>query len=175
MILLLNGAFGIGKTTVARALAARMPGSVLYDPEIIGIALQRLNRLGGRRVDDFQDLSLWRRLTVVGVRMARMRSPRVIVPMAISNTAYLDELRDGISRFEPHLFHLCLVAPKRIVQERLRQRGADPTSNKWEFRRAAECCDAHADRHFAIQVDTSNRTPDEIAGELLALSFDSVQ
>src|SRR5687767_2126468 len=64
LILLLNGAFGIGKTSVARRLVARLPRAVLYDPEIIGIALQRAARIVGWNVPDFQDLRLWRRLTI---------------------------------------------------------------------------------------------------------------
>jgi hypothetical protein len=55
MILLLNGAFGVGETTVARAVVARLPRAVVFDPEIIGIALQRLARAAGRRVDEFQE------------------------------------------------------------------------------------------------------------------------
>jgi hypothetical protein len=73
VILLLNGAFGIGKTTVARALVTRMPGSVLFDPEMIGIPLQRVARAVGRTVEDFQDLRTWRSLAVLGLRLARAR------------------------------------------------------------------------------------------------------
>jgi hypothetical protein len=47
VILLLNGAFGIGKTTVARVLVRRLPCAVLLDPELLGIALQRVTRVGG--------------------------------------------------------------------------------------------------------------------------------
>lgn len=93
MILLLNGAFGIGKTTVARALGRRLPHSLVFDPEPIGVALQRAARLAGRNVDDFQDLPSWRALTVTGLRVARVFWPRILVPMAFSNTTYLDEIR----------------------------------------------------------------------------------
>jgi hypothetical protein len=37
MVLLLNGAFGIGKTTVSRLLVARSPRAVVFDPEWMGI------------------------------------------------------------------------------------------------------------------------------------------
>lgn len=157
MILLLNGAFGIGKTTVARALVARLPRGVLFDPELIGMALQRV-----RRVDDFQDLALWRRLTIAGLRATRLVWPNVVVPMAFSNLAYLDEVRDGLRRFEPRVLHVCLVAPLAVVEERLRSRKAEA----WAFRQAAECCRAHARDEFAVHIDAT-RTPEEIAGEIL--------
>jgi broad-specificity NMP kinase len=158
VILLLNGSFGIGKTTVARLLVKRMPRAVLFNPELIGSALQLV-----RRVDDFQDLPSWRRLTIAGLRAARMVWPNVIVPMAFSNTAYLDEIRRGISRFEPDVVHVCLVAPLDVVHARLRRRG---DTDEWPYRRASECCIAHQRIEFAVHVDAA-RDPEVIAAELL--------
>src|SRR5215212_6407732 len=89
MILLVNGAFGIGKTSVARVLVGRLPGAVLYDPELLGIALQRIARLFGHGVEDFQDLRLWRRVTIAALRVFRLGFRNVVVPMAFSNAAYL--------------------------------------------------------------------------------------
>jgi len=37
-----NRAFGVGMTTVARLLRRRLAPAVLFDPEPIGIVLQRL-------------------------------------------------------------------------------------------------------------------------------------
>ena len=35
VILFLNGPFGIGKTTTAHLLVERLPGALLYDPELV--------------------------------------------------------------------------------------------------------------------------------------------
>jgi hypothetical protein len=45
MIVMLNGSFGIGKTTVAKLLRNSLPGSVMYDPEWAGSVLMRLPSL----------------------------------------------------------------------------------------------------------------------------------
>src|SRR6476469_4831459 len=61
MIVWLNGSCGAGKTSTAGELLDLIPGSVLYDPELIGRGLRRLlppKRLG--EVDDYQDLPSWR-------------------------------------------------------------------------------------------------------------------
>jgi thymidylate kinase len=166
MIILLNGAFGIGKTTVARSLVARLPRATLFDPELVGMALQRGARLLGRGVEDFQDLASWRRLTVAGIRAARALRPNIVVPMAFSNATYLREIRLRISRFEPRLFHFCLIAPVEVVHERLRGRGEDRERSAWQYRRASECCITHASEDFATHVD-ADRTPDDIAQEIL--------
>jgi chloramphenicol 3-O-phosphotransferase len=166
VILLLNGAFGVGKTSVARVLVARFPGAVLYDPELAGIALQRAARLFGREVGDFQDLRVWRRLTIAALRIVRLVRKNVIVPMAFSNPAYLQEIQRGIARFEPRQFHFCLVAPLPVVQQRLQTRTLDAADASWQFRRAAECCAVHHDAVFATQVNAADRTVQEIADQI---------
>ena len=42
MYVLINGAFGIGKSAVARELRTLLPGSVIFDPEWPGYALRRV-------------------------------------------------------------------------------------------------------------------------------------
>ncbi|CAM5243529.1 hypothetical protein SALBM217S_06468 [Streptomyces griseoloalbus] len=59
MIVWVNGAFGAGKTTTAHELIELIPNSTLFDPEVIGGALERLlppKRLA--EVGDFQDLPI---------------------------------------------------------------------------------------------------------------------
>ena len=170
MIVLLNGSFGVGKTTVARAVVRQMPHTLLFDPEWIGIPLQRIARLFGRTVDDFQDLRIWRRLTVFGLRIARRFRPNIVVPMAFSNASYLQEIRDGIRSFDERVVHFCLIAPLDVVRARLRQRGATEANAPWAYRRALECCAAHGSREFAEQIPTADRDPAEIAGEVIRLT-----
>ena len=65
MIIWLNGAFGAGKTTAAQETLDLLPGSALFDPELVGSGLRTMlpkERLA--QVDDFQDLPSWRRLVV---------------------------------------------------------------------------------------------------------------
>jgi hypothetical protein len=167
MILFVNGAFGVGKTSVARALRRQLSRSLLFDPEKIGLPLQILARLVGHRVDDFQDLGLWRTLTVAGLRVACWLSPNVIVPMSFANPAFLDEVRTGVSRFDSQVVHVCLIAPLAVVHDRLRKRGADPGRDAWTYRRAAECCAVHGDPIFGHHIDSVGRTTCEVAEDIL--------
>ena len=164
MIVLLNGAFGIGKTTVARELVSRLPRAILYDPELAGIAMQRVVR-----VEDFQDLKIWRRFTILALRATRLLWPNVIVPMAFSNVDYLREIQSGVARFESRSYHVCLVAPVEVVYDRLRTRRLEPRDAEWQFRRAAECCVAHQQPAFAAHVHAADRSVSEIADEILRL------
>lgn len=168
MVILLNGSFGIGKTTTARALQLALPDAMLS--ERIGWVLQRLPRwipLGGRGTGDFQDMPIWRSVTIRGIRLARWRRSTVIVPMAFSNLKYLNEIREGIRAFEPDVRHLCLVAPLEIVKERLAGRGLGPGGPAWAHRRATECCEAHARPEFGEPVLTAGRGVSEVVEDVL--------
>jgi hypothetical protein len=173
LVVFVNGAFGIGKTTVARLLRERTPGSALFDPELLGLALRRLPGfvpLEGRGTDDFQDLALWRRGTVQGIRLVRALRATVIVPQALSNLAYLRELTAGVRRFEPKVRHFCLVAPFAVVRARLEKRGLDPArdSGAWQLRRAAECCAAHGSPEFSEQIATEDASAADVASAIAA-------
>jgi len=171
VIVLLNGAFGIGKTTVARVLARRLPGASLYDPERIGFVLQRLPRfvpLDGRGTDDYQDLPLWRSLLVRGACARRRLARTLVVPMAFSRLDYLGEIRSGLAAIDPDFHHVCLTATLATIHARLaaRERAGTPTTD-WMLRRAAECVEAHADPAFDPRIATDDRTPDEVAHAVL--------
>jgi len=162
VVVLVNGAFGVGKTTVARELRTRLRGAAIFDPEAIGFVLRRLP---GYRGSDYQDLRAWRALTRIGVRAWSALHRVVIVPMAFSEPARLEALRSGL---RGPVRHFCLTAPLEVVRARLASRGEPLGDPRWAWvhRRAAECCAAHAHPEFAEQVATEGRTPAEIAAEI---------
>lgn len=173
MIVLLNGAFGIGKTTVAWLLQRRLPGSVIVDPELGGSALRLISAvlpLQGRRTDDYQDMPAWRRLTIASIRTARLFRSTIIAPMAFTNPDYLREVLDGVRRFDADVRQFCLVAPLEVVEDRLRRRAAASSTpvTAWQTRRAAECCAAHAGPGFGEPVPAGDRDPDAIAADIVA-------
>src|ERR1022692_560767 len=113
MLVIINGAFGVGKTTVVGILRQRLHGSTLFDPERIGYILHRLPSFfpfSTRRFDDYQDSAFWRSITVrLASRQARCRGV-VLLPMCFSNLVYLDEIRSGVESRGCAVQHLCLTA-----------------------------------------------------------------
>ena len=85
---MLNGAFGVGKTTVARALVSALPNAPLFDPEEVGYLARRLTegvRAGAEDTDDFQDIALWRSLTIQSVAVLRRQyRPTLVIPMTLA-------------------------------------------------------------------------------------------
>jgi len=63
VIVWLNGTFGVGKSATAAELARIMPGSRVFDAEIVGYMLMTM--LQDLAFSDFQDLPPWRALVPV--------------------------------------------------------------------------------------------------------------
>jgi hypothetical protein len=170
---MINGAFGVGKTTVAGLIRRAVPGSLVYNPELTGWALQRLSRwihLRGAGTDDFQDIELWRKSAVAGARLVRAvaRGP-VVVPMAFSRRDYFDEVVAGMSRLDSTVRVFCLRAGMPTILGRLAMRGDDVSGSEseWVVRKARACVAAHEDEHFGQPIDTEQRSAREVAQEIL--------
>ncbi|HEX8097438.1 MAG TPA: AAA family ATPase [Pyrinomonadaceae bacterium] len=174
MVVIINGSFGVGKTTVAKLLREAFPGSAVYDPEWAGLVLMRLPKwvkLKGAGTDDFQDIELWRRLTVAGVRLfGSLASGKVIVPMTFSRRAYLDEVVAGIMRHDPVTRTFCLRASLPTVKKRLAGRGTktEGPGAEWIARRIVECAEAHSGSHFGEHVETEGRSAREVAEHIIS-------
>ena len=98
-IFCLLGQNGAGKTTTAHELIELIPNSTLFDPEVIGGALERLlppKRLA--EVGDFQDLPIWRRLVIdTAAAMLAELGGTLVVPMTLLRQEYRDEIFGGLA------------------------------------------------------------------------------
>jgi predicted kinase len=169
-VILVNGSFGVGKTTVARAMRGMLPRAAIYDPEYAGLLLRKVARwapLAGSETDDFQDMPAWRRSVVWGTRAAcLLNAGPVIVPMTFDEPVYFDEVLQGIRAFAPEATAICLTATVATVRDRLIGRGTDP-DGAWIARRVEQCVRAHVDDRFGSRIDTEGRSPDAVAREIL--------
>ena len=173
MIIVINGSFGIGKSTVARLLRRRVPRSLVYNPEWAGSILMRLPRwikLRGAGTDDFQDIEMWRRSVIAGVRLFQaVASGAVIVPMAFSRREYFDEVVAGLKSLDPNVRVFCLRADMATILERLdvRRRHGRPRAVSWSVRKARVCVASHADEHFGEPVNTVQASASQVAKAIL--------
>jgi hypothetical protein len=169
MIILINGSFGIGKTTVARLLRRRVPRSLVYNPEWAGSILMRLPRwvrLRGAGTDDFQDIDLWRISVITGVRLFQaFTTGAVIVPMAFSRREYFDEVVAGLKSLDPDVRVFCLRADMTTILERLnaRSRHGHAGTVAWSIRKARACVASHEDEHFGEPVNTVRANASQVA------------
>jgi len=168
MVIWINGAFGAGKTRVARRLVAMRADAWLFDPEQIGFMLRSL--WPGGVPGDFQDLPIWRQLTVATLAEAASRNPgrMPIVPMTLVNKAYFREVMDGLAEKEVDVRHFTLLASPATLRRRIRWRLDRPASKRWARAQIERCSAALADPGFAIHVPTDARPVAAIAEEILS-------
>ena len=168
MLIWLNGAFGAGKTSVARVIVSTRPEATLVDPEQIGFLLRRL--LPKREPPgDFQDLPLWRELTVrILTEAAAIATGPVVVPMTLVDPLYFEEVVGGLRLAGVDLRHFTLTAPPDTLRRRLRRRLGWPGSRRWALARVERTGSALADNLFAEHIDTERRSVREVA-ELILL------
>lgn len=173
MIILINGSFGIGKSTIARLLRRSVPRSLVFNPEWTGSILMRLPRwvkLRGAGTDDFQDIDLWRRSVITGVRLFQaFTTSAVIVPMAFSRREYFDEVVAGLKSLDPNVRVFCLRADLTTILERLdaRSRHGRIRDVAWSVKKARVCVASHENEHFGEPVNTVEASPSQVAKAIL--------
>lgn len=167
---MLNGSFGVGKTTTAQALLDVIPNALLYDPEQVGYlarAITKEARSIAEETADFQDIRIWRPLVVAAAeQLIRHYARPLIVPMTLANPAYLDEIKNGFSAFDRQVYHFCLTASLQTIHSRLRERGDSPES--WCWRKAIEYAPMFSDARYAIHIDAEHNAPSEVISQILS-------
>jgi AAA domain len=118
VIVWVNGAFGVGKTTVAAALVAALGSRARnWDPERVGAMLQ--SELADLPVEDFQDWSAWRQVVVATAAAIHEQTGQLlVVPQTVLEPGYLHELFGGLEVRGIRTFHVLLDASPETLHQR---------------------------------------------------------
>jgi 8-oxo-dGTP pyrophosphatase MutT (NUDIX family)/predicted kinase len=173
VIVWLNGAFGAGKTAAARELLEFMPGSTVYDPELVGSGLRTmLPRKLLDEVSDYQDLRSWRRLVVdTGAALIAEVGGPLVVPMTVLRQEYRDEIFGGFAARRIPVRHVLLHTDETILRERIAEREEVPGDADASASVRQWCLDHLAPYRAALTwltsdayvVDTTGLTPRQTA------------
>lgn len=167
MIIFINGAFGVGKTTLAELLVERVENSLLFDAEEVGICLSHIVQ-PIVAFDDFQDLPMWRTLTIETAKQLKQTYRcTLIMPMTIWHRPYFEEVMAGLRQHEDQLYHFCLTASAETIAARLHQRNYLPATHAFCYEHIEPCVAAFKSPLFAVQLDAEAKTPEELAEEIL--------
>ncbi|WP_156895415.1 ATP-binding protein [Rhodococcus sp. 2G] len=156
----MNGAFGAGKTTVARRLAGRFPNSVMVDPEEVGSILRSsLQKVSPR--SDFQDWKAWRRLSVelIASIAAEVPGTLIIVPQTVLIEKYWEEISSGLSsrvRLLPVSLHVGLD----VHTQRVHTDQEEPDALRWRLHRYSDYQQASWISHRFNIVDNNMESID---------------
>ncbi len=173
MIIWLNGAFGAGKTTVARELERRLTDAYLYDPENIGYFLRK-NTPRQCHTPDFQDTPLWRSFNYEALKMMAGNYPgTIIVPMTLVNRTYYEEIIGKLQADGIEVKHFILYARRETILKRLRKRNFYLNISRREnFAVSAipRCLDFFDHQVTEIRLQTDQMSVDEVVESVAAQS-----
>jgi hypothetical protein len=168
VVIWLNGAFGVGKTSVARTIAARWSSSILFDPEEVGSLVQNVVPRP-HQTADFQDMPLWRKLTLAtAVGLIQEYTAPLLIPMTLCNPRYYDEIIGELRRKDVRVHHFTLLASPRTLIYRIRSRAADPSSTTWAEEQVGRCSEVLIGSSFATHIRTDSRSVAEVADEIVS-------
>jgi hypothetical protein len=173
MIIWINGPFGAGKTTLAEKLRDRRPKSLIFDPEEIGFMVKATVPMPAS--GDYQDLPLWRGLTIAALREIRRNySQDIVIPMTLVQPEYLDEILDGVRRFDDQLLHIFLTLNEDLLRHRIANQTMhpDPKRNaeirEWRLANVARCLAAREQLPPSTRIlDIGAHTTDDLAEMVL--------
>lgn len=165
MILWLSGAYGVGKSTVAEALAKRLGRAFVFDAEAVGNAV-RDNDPDWTFGPVFEDYPLWIAFCEQLLLDLHARSGRdILVPMTLMRPAsygLIERLRqNGV---DTRL--VILEAAPGTIRDRILARGEDETC--WCMQNM-EAAISGAVSLPGLRLNTDDRTPDELADTLWAM------
>ena len=163
---MINGAFGVGKTSVANCLVRNIENSMIYDPEEVGGLLRNIIpreiMIDEERTNDFQDLILWKKTVVMIAREIKEQyNKHLIIPMTIRKIEYFKYIFEGMKKLDDDIYHFCLMAQLDTIHLRLKQRGEIP--NSWAFLQTEKCVKAYENYDFSEYIDTQNIGIDKVA------------
>ncbi len=162
----INGAFGVGKTTVAELLVETLGRAFLLDPEAIGMVLRDYLVPPSLCPGDFQDIALWRSFTRDAVLDTVKRFDGfVIVPMTVTRVDYFDEVIRAIAS-AVRLDHFTLMASRETIIQRELQRPDDQSA--WIQKTVDRVLPALEATAFAEHIDAETQTAEAVVQEILS-------
>lgn len=166
MIYWINGAYGVGKSTVAECLKSRLPHAHLFDPELLGNGI-RDNYPKELFYETFEQYPLWCELTRRQLMDLAMRyDGDLIVPMTLLREESYQAILMPLMREGIPLRYFFLDADAETLYARMVDTGREEPDS-WCVRHIPDCLSAQrADRH-AIHIDTVGKTPETIVAEIL--------
>lgn len=163
MLIWINGPMGVGKTQVAHELKYRIPESFICDPELLGLAIQKMMPKEMRT--EFQSFALWRHGTMkIAADIATHFDGVVLIPMTLLDGEHHEEVVGSLKANGHDVYHFSLMASPESLLRRLRSRGDGKDS--YGATRIDACLKALGRPRFATHIQTDGRTIESIADEI---------
>ena len=162
----INGAYGIGKSTVAERLAKHLEKAYVFDAEEVGNAIRDNYPEEARHSVIFEDYPLWRETNYKLLLDIRDRyDGDIIVPMTLLREASYCEIIKKLEDIGAAVEYVFLDGDYPTIHDRILARGE--TEDCWCMRNIELCLDAQNKDCHAVHIDATSHSPDEIVQLIL--------
>ena len=165
MIIWISGAYGVGKSTLADALAERMENPLIFDAEEVG------NAVRGNYPDCpygyiFEDYPLWGEFCHKLLRDIHDTFKKdILVPMTLVRRASYEKIIQSLAGDGIETFLVILEASRQSIHDRILARGEE--EGCWCMENI-EMARAGSGILPGIHIDTDDRGVEELAAIVLA-------
>lgn len=166
MIYWINGAYGIGKSTVAECLAKRLGKAYVFDAEEVGNAIRDNYPEEARHSVIFEDYPLWRETNFkLLLDIYRKYDGDIIVAMTLlRGSSYFDIIKK-LSDNGVAVKYVFLDGDYKTVHDRILARGE--TEDCWCMQTIELCLEAQRKDGNAEHIDAIHHSPEEIVRLIL--------
>ena len=162
----INGAYGVGKTTVVNVLKDRLDEAYIFDPESVGNAI-RDNYPQEMFKETFEEYPLWLETNykLLG-DIYHKYDGDIIVPMTLlKEESYLQIIKrlrnDGIN-----LIYIFLDGNEQTLYHRMVELGREEPDG-WCVKHIPVCLAVQKEERHAKHINTVGKTPEEIVDNIL--------
>jgi broad-specificity NMP kinase len=172
MIVIINGPCGIGKSTTAERVTWKFDRAVFLDGDYIG-SVHPFEIYDDARIEHlYQTLR-----HLVAFHIERGDYHNFVIPYVFESPESLAHLRALLADLDDEIYTFRLVCDPQALEQRLRDSSRAPDDLSWYLNRAPELVRiqeaASHDGDLGYVVDTTARTPDEVADVIWALVHDA--
>ena len=166
MIIWIDGAYGVGKSTLAEKLHALLPNSFIFDAENVGNAVRENMPQSVYYSETFEGYPLWfhvcnELLTELTDRFDGV----VLVPMTLIQQESFARVAEPLRDKGIEIVHVLLESSREIIHDRILERGE--SEDCWCMRHIDECLSVQQHYEDVIRVPSLGLTADELAKEVM--------
>ncbi|MBQ2062622.1 MAG: AAA family ATPase [Oscillospiraceae bacterium] len=168
MIYWLNGAYGVGKSTVTEHLKPLLRNAHVYDPEVTGNAI-RDSYPDTLFRDTFEQYPLWLEVNYRILKdLAVRHDGDIIAPMTLLREESYEVIIRRLTDDGVAVRYIFLDADAETLRYRMVDLGREEPDS-WCVGHIPACLRAQEADRRAVHINTVGRTPEEIASEIAAL------
>lgn len=166
MIIWIDGAYGVGKSTLAEKLHALLPNSFIFDAENVGNAVRDNMPQSVYYNETFEGYPLWfyvcnELLTELTDRFDGV----VLVPMTLMRRESFAKFAEPLRGRGIEIVHVLLESSKEVIHDRILARGE--SEDCWCMRHIDDCLSAQQHFEYVIRVQSLGQTAEELAKEVV--------